>query len=498
MQSGMAPASYEQGLRRAMSVSQLQQGLIESAFITNQSLSQLIALQNQKRNVEMLVLSLNQALEQQTVSDQEIDDYYKENSSRFQSPEKLKVQYLALNLEQMAALIEVSESELEQAYQERITQYTTAETRAASHILITLSDNTDAKQVDAARERAAKIYADLQAGELTFADLEASAKEDDALEAGKLGTITPNMMEPSFTQALYDLAEINAVTEPVQTSFGFHIIRLDSITDEEVVPLAEVKDELMQDIRQRRVEPEFFAAAETLANLSFEHQDSLQTAAEALDIEIQESDWFERSGTTEGIAQYRQVVEAAYGLEVLQEGYNSPVLEVEPSHLIVIRKADYQPAQPLSLEDARDDIENTIKRQKAREQLNARADELLTQLKSGIAVEQLAEQNEGTAWQKYEALERSTPGIDNAARELAFRLSVTEADTPAVGSVSLANGDQALLAVLGIDSVADAADDASEQVLRATLERQIGLRQYQAFVGSQRGQAEVQTFPDRL
>jgi len=497
LQSGVDPVAYEQNLRRAMSVSQLQQGLIESAFVTDQSLSQLMALQNQKRQVEMLVLSLSEALEQQTVSDEEVEKYYQENGSRFQSTEKIKVRYLELNLEQMASAIEVSDSELEQAYQERLVQYTTPETRDASHILMTVAADASAEQVEEARTRADELYADLQAGNLTFAEIEAVAADDPALEFGELGTITPDMMEPSFEQALFDLAEIGAVSAPIKTSFGFHIIRLDAITAEEVVPLADVKDELVQDIRQRRVEPEFFAAAETLANLSFEHQDSLQTAAEALDLEIQESDWFERGGAAEGVAEYPQVVETAYSAEVLQESYNSPVLEVAPSHLIVIRKADYQPAQPLSLEEAREEIENALKRQKAREQLSQRAEELLAQIKSGTTLAQLAEQNDDIVLQQYEALERNTPVIDSAARELAFRLNPSEPDVPAVGSVSLVNGDQAVVAVLDINSAAET-DDSSKQLLRATLERQIGLRQYQAFVGSQRTQADVVTFPDRL
>ncbi|MEZ5594622.1 MAG: hypothetical protein R3F53_29635 [Gammaproteobacteria bacterium] len=211
----------------------------------------------------------------------------------------------------------------------------------------------------------------------------------------------------------------------------------------------------------------------------------------------QESDWIERGGADEGIAKYPNVVDTAFGEEVLQEGYNSQVLEVEPSHLIVIRKLDYQPSQPLSLEEARARIEDQLKQQKAREQLQARVDELIEQIKNGASMQQLANQEENIEWQQYDALERNTVGVDRAARDLAFRLTPVAEETPAIGAVSLANGDQAIVAVLSINTETET-DDATRDLLRAALERQIGVSQYQSFVTSQRAQAEIVTYPDRL
>ena len=497
LQSGTDPVAYEQGLRQAMAVSQLQQGLVESAFITDNSLTHLIELQNQKRHIEMLVLPLDKALESQTVDEEEIINFYKENGSRYQNPEKVKIQYLELNLDKLASDIEVSNAELEQAYQERITQYTIPEERKASHILISVPADASSEDVEKAKARVDELYDVLQSGTQTFADIESVAGDEPSLEVGELGIITKGMMEPSFEDALFSLTEPGAISEPVKTSFGYHIIKLDEITPAQITAFDEVKDELMLEIRQQRAEPEFFSAAEILANLSFEHQDSLQVAAEALGLNIQESDWIERSGSDDGIAKYPSVVNTAFGEEVLQEGYNSQVLEVEPSHLIVIRKLDYQPSQPLSLEEARASIEEQLKQQKAREQLQAQVEDLMEQVKNGASMQQLADQEENIELQQYDALERNTPGIDRAARDLAFRLTPTATETPAIGSVSLTNGDQAIVAVLDVNTETET-DDSTRDLLRATLERQIGLSQYQSFVTSQRAQAEIVTYPDRL
>ena len=494
LQLGTTPTGYEQDLREAMSVSQLQQGLIESAFVTKNTVARLAELQNQTRQADMLILSFQDALAEQSVTEAELADYHKENADRFQRPEKIKLQYLELSLDAMAEAIPISDTELEQQYQERKAQYTVPEERKARHILISLPADASPEQKTAAKTRADELYAALQNGK-TFADLEAEIDDESDIEVGDLGTITKGMMEPSFEEALYALTEVGSVSEPVKTSFGYHLIQLTEMTPEQVTPFDEVKEELAQEIRLRRAEPEFFAAAETLANLSFEHQDSLQAAAEALGLDIQESDWLER-GSREGIAQYPAVSAAAFGPEVLQEGFNSQVLEVEPSHLIVVRKLDYESAQPMSLEEAREQIETQLKEQKAREALSAQAEELLAQAEQGTPLQELAEQAQAE-FRQIEALQRHTPDVDSAARELAFRLTPGAPDQPVMEQVTLSNGDQAILAVLGVSTETE--DDQNQaELLQATLQRQMGLRQYQSFVGSQRAQAEVQTFPDRL
>ena len=494
LQLGTTPVGYEQDMRTAMSVSQLQQGLIESAFVPKHSIERLSELQNQTRQVELLILPLQNALAEQSVTDEELADYHKNNADRFQKPEKIKLQYLELSLDSMAEAIEISDAELEQQYQTRKEQYTVPEERKARHILISLPTEATPEQEADAAKRADELYAELQNG-TTFADLEARVAEEDNVEVGDLGAITKGMMEPSFEDALYALEEAGSVSEPVKTSFGYHLIQLTESIPEQVTPFDEVKEELAQDIRIRRVEPEFFAAAETLANLSFEHQDSLQSAADALGLAIQESDWIER-GSRDGIAQYPEVGATAFGSEVLQEGFNSQVLEVEPSHLIVVRKLDYEPAQPMSLDEAREQIETQLKEQKAREALKTKADELLTQAKAGTSLQQLAEQGK-FEFRQIEGLQRQAPDVDSAARDMAFRLTPREAGQPIMDQLTLSNGDQAVLAVLGVSGETES-DKAQTELLQATLQRQMGLRQYQSFVGSQRAQAEVQTFPDRL
>lgn len=102
---------------------------------------------------------------------------------------------------------------------------------------------------------------------------------------------------------------------------GFHIIRLDHITPSQTKPFEEVREALAKELRQQQAENRFYEITQNLANLSYEHPDSLEPAAKALDVPIQESGWFSRKGG-EGITANPKLIESAFGEEVLKRGVN--------------------------------------------------------------------------------------------------------------------------------------------------------------------------------
>lgn len=500
MQFGTTPVAYEQSMKQATSVSQLQRGLIETSLVTKNTVDDVMKLQAQTRDVELLTLSMQQAIDQETLTDDAVQAYFETNGSQFQSAEKMKVQYLALSLDNLADQVNVTDADVEQAYQERLEQYTIAEERKASHILATLGSDASEEQINTAKKKMEALYAELKAGDKTFAEIEEVAANDEQLEFGDLSVITKGMMEPSFEEALFALEKQNDFSEPVKTSFGFHIVRLDEIIPEKVTQLDEVKEKLIRDIQLRRVEPEFFEAAETLANLTFEQQDSLQAASDTLGLPIQDSDWFEKNANPgkDDITRFNEVVRVAYSPDVLEEGYNSQVIEVEPSHLVVIRKLDYQPAAPLTLEQAREQLEVQLKLEQARNNLAAQAAALIEKIKNdGATMEQLADPEKGVTYQRLQDLSRNSVTVDRAALDLAFRMAANKDGAANPQSVVLNNNDQAVVLVTAIDNDIDLAES-EKDAMQASLEQQTGVRQYQSFLGSQRAQADVQIFADRF
>lgn len=497
---GLTEAAFEESLRRSQTVAQLQQGLTNSAIMTPAELNRLIELMNQKRELEYLELPLTKYLEKTAVDESAIETYYQENKAHLLSTEQVQIDYVELTLDQIAADIGVSEDDLQEAYREQIAKYTQPEERGASHILVTLPTGASDEDVNKAQAKAQAIHDEIASGAKTFDQALQEAEKSDAqgIQGGSLGVIRKGMFaEPAFESALYELKQVGDISEPVRSSFGFHIIRLDAVTPERVKSFAEVREELAKELRQQRAEPRFYEETESLANLSHEHPDTLKPAAEALKLKVEQSPWFSRSGG-EGVAAYPKVVEAAFSEDVLKRGYNSEPIEVEPNHVIVIRVQAHKEAAPLTLQEAREEIVSRLRNAKAKEALEKDTEILLKRTSSGESLETLAKEF-GGEFKQAGLVGRSDNAVESTVLDKAFQLAKPDSGKLSLGSVALSNGNHAVLAVSRVEAGKPSdTQEAERKALLAQLTAQIGATEFQGFVAALREQTRIETYPDRL
>jgi peptidyl-prolyl cis-trans isomerase D len=495
---GYSEFAFEENLRRSLALEQLQAGLTASAITTPAELNQAIELLNQQRELQYLLLPLDNYLKKATVDENAITAYFQENKDRFQKPEQVQVDYLELKLDKMAEKIPVSEEELQTVYQEQSAKYTQPEERRASHILVPVSPGASPADIDKARERAKAIRADITSGAKTFEQALQDAKAAGDVQGGELGVISKGMYaDPAFENALFALHAVGDSSEPVQTTFGFHLIRLEGITPERVRSFAEVRDTLAKEWRLHQAEARFYDLSEKLSNAIYEHPDSLEPAAQVVGLESSESPWFTRQGG-EGIAAYPQVVEAAFSDEVLKRGANSEPLEVEPNHIIVIRLKNYKEATPLSLEEARRDIEKELRNRQAREAVGKDVEMVRQRIAQGESLEVLAGELGGEL-KKPGLVGRRDTQLDNALLKEVFRLPLPEAGKPSVGSVQLANGDQAVIVISRVvPGEAGKLQETERKTLAQQLARQTGTTEFEGFLDSLRKKIPIVMHQDKL
>jgi peptidyl-prolyl cis-trans isomerase C len=148
-------------------------------------------------------------------------------------------QYLASYMVQRAGEGEVSDEDLQKMYEERSVQYQKAQAHA-SHILV--------KELDEANALLAKI----NAGE-DFAALakEHSTDPGSGKEGGDLGWFEAGRMVKEFSDAAF-AANAGDVVGPVETRFGFHIIKVHEKRD--MTPLDDVRDQLKETIQRTNQE----------------------------------------------------------------------------------------------------------------------------------------------------------------------------------------------------------------------------------------------------
>ena len=134
----------------------------------------------------------------------------------------------------------VSEAELKQEY-DRLKASLGSKEFKVRHILV--DDEATAKS----------IAAKLKKGEKFEKLAEANSKDVGSREkGGELGWSVPTNYVKPFADALGKLLK-GQVSEPVQSQFGWHIIRLDDVRDLKMPPLEELKPQLTQRLQQQAV-----------------------------------------------------------------------------------------------------------------------------------------------------------------------------------------------------------------------------------------------------
>ncbi len=103
-------------------------------------------------------------------------------------------------------------------------------------------------------EEAAQDLVDQLENGADFADL---ARENSTgpsgPNGGQLGWFSEGMMVPPFEAAVMELS-VGEVSAPVQTRFGWHVIKLNDTREQAAPTLDEVRDQLVESLRQARVD----------------------------------------------------------------------------------------------------------------------------------------------------------------------------------------------------------------------------------------------------
>lgn len=139
----------------------------------------------------------------------EADEFYR---TQMEQAEK-DIRFNA-TMNRIMAGVEVTEDEIRAKYDENPAAFNGPENISARHILVD------------SREQADLIKSRLDASELSFEDAAREYSSCPSKEAGgDLGSFGKGMMVPEFETAAF-ASEVGAVTEPVLTQFGYHIIQV--------------------------------------------------------------------------------------------------------------------------------------------------------------------------------------------------------------------------------------------------------------------------------
>ena len=166
----------------------------------------------------MARMAIDNVLESATVTDEDIKNFYDENPDHFTIPEQIH----------------------------------------AVHILIPNDENSE--------EKLALLQRELEQG-VSFSDLamEHSACPS-AQNGGSLGFFGRGQMVPEFEEAAFALNEPGDISEPVQSNFGWHIIKLEEIRPSSVMPFEGIQQQIEQFLLNEKQTQKYQEVLENLMN----------------------------------------------------------------------------------------------------------------------------------------------------------------------------------------------------------------------------------------
>ena len=135
-----SPAGYEIAQSKALNREQIKRNLSGSAFMSSTQTEQLNDLAAQQREVSYIALNTENYVDQLSVSQSQISDYFNDNRSSFIEGRKVKVDFVELTLDSMEEPESPTDDDLKSLYDENAELYTNPEKRRAQHILL---DNED-------------------------------------------------------------------------------------------------------------------------------------------------------------------------------------------------------------------------------------------------------------------------------------------------------------------------------------------------------------------
>lgn len=489
---GTTEQGFEEQIRSSLVVTQLQQSVQGSSFVTADFTVDAGRLAQQKRKIAYLLLNEAQLSQKPAVDEGEIKSFYEQNRDQFMSEEMVKLEYLLLSLDTIANTIEANDSELREFYADHRSEFDVADKKRISHILFEfpLDVADDEKQQIIARAEDAR--ARLEQGE-NFAQLAEELSDDigSASQGGDLGYLEAGFFDKAFENAAVALS-LNEVSQPVITRFGVHLIKVTELQKGSDADFDSLKAEIEKRYLETQASQMFFDYAERLGILSYESPDSLVPAAEELGLQIIESDWITRDGG-EGPLASPKVTGAAFSEEALSQGFNSEPLELSNNELLVLRVVQHREPALTPLDQVRAEIEQRLQNRTIREALQVEAEKLLGELKQGTSLISIAD-SYAVSLQQPAAIGRGDKTIAPEIVDTAFSMPRDSDRLPVYASRLLADS----VALIELREVIDGELGGQQQALADILSEQQGSAEFRLLIESLREKADIEIYNKAL
>ncbi|MCY4757101.1 peptidylprolyl isomerase [Pelomonas aquatica] len=386
---GMTPSMFMERLRQDYGLRQVSAPVETSAVAGAAAPKLAFDALLQQREVQLQRFDLKDFAAKTNPGDAELEAFYKDpvNAARFQLPESAQIQYLVLDIEALKKDVKFTDEDLQNYYKENASRYGVPEERRASHILIKVDRKASAEERAKAKAKAEDILAQVRKNPADFAAQAKKNSQDEgsAANGGDLDFFSRGAMVKEFDAAVYAMKQ-GEISNLVETDFGYHIIQLTGVRGGEKKPFEAVRAEVEAEVRKQLAQKKYAEVAEQFGNLVYEQSDSLQPAADKLKLQIQTATVLRQPqpGAAGPLASAK-LLDAVFGTDALRNKRNTEAVETGANQLVSARVAQYNPARVPPLADVKDKVREQLVKKLAGEQARKAGETRLAALKANPA-----------------------------------------------------------------------------------------------------------------
>jgi peptidyl-prolyl cis-trans isomerase D len=445
----ISPGEFEDSEQEELLVKKLQDLILAGVPVSEAEVLDRYRADNQKVNLRFIKLEAVSFIPEVQLTDQDVQAYYDKNREAFREPDRVRIEYVLYTPDKFTGEVQASDAEVQEYYDEHIAEYEKAEQVHARHILFRSAPKATAEEKAKVRKRAEEVLAKVKAGG-DFAALAKQYSEDSsAAQGGDLGSFTRGKMVPPFEHAAFSLAP-GETSDLVESSFGLHIIKVESKEAAHTQPLDEVRAQVVDKLKQG--EARKLARARTEADRAkVAGGDALASVAQAAGLSVATPGPFAQTDVIAGLGRNPELSNAAFATATGEVG---PVVDA-PNGFIVFRVAEKLAAHVPEVSAIRERVETAVRNERAQALAKSTAETMLSELQRNPDIDAVAKaynakthsaethsaeahnvKVEETGGFTRQAVSMPSLGSAPELKKVAFRLTLEKPVAPAVYNVA--------------------------------------------------------------
>ncbi|WP_322995244.1 SurA N-terminal domain-containing protein [Castellaniella sp.] len=400
---GLNPRDFEASQRAELALDTVLGPVRDTASLPAPVLDALKRALTEERTVRLQVFPASEYLKNVQITADDVKAWYDSHQDALRLPDQVAIDYLVLDeAAAVASVPTISDDQLQDYYEQNKTRYVVPARVNVSHILVKLPAGASDEASKAALASAQEITRRARAEPAQFAELARKESQDagTARDGGNLGWVQRGTLPLPMEQSVFALKQ-GDISDPVKGPDGYHVFIANQVQPEKGETFEEARTKVEAEVRRQLAADQFADMATKLTSLVYDNPSSLEPAAKDLGLQVRHAQGIARDRllSTEEIGPDAamaspdaailgdvRVRQALFSSQVLTDKQNSGVIEISPDTMAVVRVGELVQSHVPPLEKVEPYIQEQLKDERAQAAAVAAGQEALAAIQAQSAV----------------------------------------------------------------------------------------------------------------